>query len=127
MNKRYLLFFWELPQLILAFILYCILRTKIISCIKYNDARVYITRGFPGGISLSFVIFLNKNSAAGMKSIKHEYGHTLQSLRLGWLYLIVIGIPSITRVIIWNIFKLESKKYYEGYPENWANRLGGAQ
>ena len=55
----------------------------------------------------------------------HEYGHTIQSLILGPLYLIVIGIPST----IWG-FLFEKKRKEEQIPygafftEKWANRLG---
>ena len=55
----------------------------------------------------------------------HEYGHTIQSLILGPLYLIVIGIPST----MW-AFLFEKKRKDEHIPygafftEKWANRLG---
>ena len=55
----------------------------------------------------------------------HEYGHTIQSLILGPLYLIVIGIPST----MW-AFLFEKKRKDEQIPygafftEKWANRLG---
>ena len=55
----------------------------------------------------------------------HEYGHTIQSLILGPLYLIVIGIPST----LWG-FLFEKKRKDEQIPygafftEKWANRLG---
>lgn len=54
----------------------------------------------------------------------HEYGHTIQSLILGPLYLIVIGIPST----MW-AFLFEKKRKDEQIPygafftEKWANRL----
>jgi hypothetical protein len=35
-----------------------------------------------------------------------------------------VGLPSILRVLIWNIRRLDQKKYYMGYPEDWANKLG---
>ncbi|MBO5081208.1 MAG: hypothetical protein J6C06_01235 [Lachnospiraceae bacterium] len=55
----------------------------------------------------------------------HEYGHTIQSLILGPLYLIVIGFPST----IWG-FLFEKKRKEEQIPygtfftEKWANKLG---
>lgn len=57
----------------------------------------------------------------------HEYGHTIQSLMLGPLYLIIIGIPSF----LWGFLPSVSKKrrdeqisYFAFYTEKWANSLG---
>lgn len=57
----------------------------------------------------------------------HEYGHTIQSIILGPLFLLVIGLPSS----LWaNIprFKQYRKQneisYYAFYTERWANYLG---
>ena len=116
---------WELPQILLALILYAIMRKRIVQAIDYKDSKVFFVRDFPGGISLSFIIFLNDIDLNNLRAIKHEYGHTIQSLRLGWFYLVIVGAPSLIRANIWNHYKLEEKKYYEGVPENWADLLGG--
>ena len=57
----------------------------------------------------------------------HEYGHTIQSLVLGPLYLLVVGLPSI----IWlnapflaNMRKQRDLSYYAFYTERLANALG---
>ena len=55
----------------------------------------------------------------------HEYGHTIQSLILGPLYLIVIGIPST----LWGFFGGRKRReqqipYCVFFTESWANRLG---
>ncbi|MBQ8826130.1 MAG: hypothetical protein IJ007_03435 [Oscillospiraceae bacterium] len=57
----------------------------------------------------------------------HEYGHTIQSLILGPLYLILIGIPST----LWGFSPSLSKKrknesisYFSFFTEKWANCLG---
>ncbi len=116
---------WELPQILLAAVLYVILKKRIIQTIIYKDSKVFFVKGFPGGISLSFIIFLNDVDLNNQRAIKHEYGHTIQSFYLGWLYLVIVGAPSIIRANIWNHYKLENQKYYEGFPENWADSLGG--
>lgn len=121
---RKLLIFWELPQFILALILLIIFKKRIFKTEKYIDANIYFVMGFPGGISLSYLIFLNELDLNNLRAIKHEYGHTIQSKYLGWFYLIIVGLPSIIRAKIWNTYKLEDKKYYKGFPENWADRLG---
>lgn len=55
----------------------------------------------------------------------HEYGHTIQSLMLGPLYLIIIGIPST----LWGFAGAKKRKneqipYGAFFTEGWANRLG---
>ena len=69
-------------------------------------------------------IILNDKYSGNELSIKHEYGHSIQSSYFGWFYLLIIGLPSIIRVIVWRIRRLKSLDYYMGYPENWANKLG---
>ena len=101
------------------------MKKRIIQAIDYKDSKVFFVKDFPGGISLSFMIFLDDIDLNNQRAIKHEYGHTVQSLYLGWFYLVIVGVPSIIRASIWNHYKLEDKKYYEGFPENWADLLGG--
>jgi hypothetical protein len=115
---------WELPQILLALILYAVMKKRIIQAIDYKDSKVFFVRDFPGGISLSFMIFLNNIDLDNLRAVKHEYGHTIQSLCLGWFYLVIVGAPSIIRASIWKHYKLEDKKFYEGFPENWADSLG---
>jgi hypothetical protein len=60
--------------------------------------------------------------------IAHEYGHTIQSHKLGLVYLLVIGLPSL----IWaGCFEKYRKKhgvsYYSFYTEKWADKLGGVE
>jgi len=57
----------------------------------------------------------------------HEYGHTIQSLILGPLYLPVMGIPST----LWGFLpacnakrKKEQISYFRFFTERWANALG---
>ena len=121
---RRLLFPWELPQVLLGIMFLIALKKRTTSLEHYEASSVYFVKGFPGGISLAFLIFLNSDEQGKSRAVKHEYGHTRQSLFLGWLYLFIVGVPSIFRAVIWNNFKLDSEKYYEGFPENWADRLG---
>ncbi len=57
----------------------------------------------------------------------HEYGHTVQSLILGPVYLIAMGIPST----LWGFLpgcnkkrKEEGLSYFSFFTEKWANQLG---
>ena len=49
----------------------------------------------------------------------------MQSRMLGWLYLFVIGIPSILWAAWWN--EGQNRSYYSFYTERWADRLGGVE
>ena len=87
-------------------------------------------------VSLGLFIFVSGNpcyrgiptieEAAG-RLLVHEYGHTIQSLILGPLYLIVTGLPSIVWASIPGLRKMRRKKqisYFSFYTERWANHLG---
>ena len=85
----------------------------------YGDARVLYSEKMKGGISLGrYIILPWKYREYGKgsfieKTHKHEYGHTRQSLRLGWLFLLVIGIPSITWAWMHSTFKkFQTVDYY---------------
>lgn len=57
----------------------------------------------------------------------HEYGHTIQSIILGPLFLVVIGLPSCIWANIPRLKRYRKKNkisYYSFYPERWANYLG---
>lgn len=114
---------WELPQNILGFIVSKIFKAEPIAV--FTDAIVY-KWNIPGGMSLGKHIFVYEPKDLSM--VKHEYGHTLQSKKLGWFYLLVIGLPSI----IWaNCFgwyrKKTGKSYYSFYTESWADKLAGIE
>lgn len=83
-----------------------------------------------GGISLGKRIILPRKYAWLSNSyvclaLAHEWGHTRQSLYLGWLYLPIIGIPSITWAWLHSSFKcFDTISYYSFFTERWADRLG---
>ena len=57
----------------------------------------------------------------------HEYGHTIQALLLGPLYLLLIGLPSITWAGLPQFQRMRSRKnipYTKLYCEKWASKLG---
>ncbi len=115
---------WELPQAVLAGIITLFSYKRVSGIEIYKNSKILYVKDFPGGISLGRLIFLNDRYQGDDMSRKHEYGHSLQSLFLGWAYLPIVGLPSILRVLVWRKKKLDKKKYYQGYPEDWANRLG---
>ena len=68
-----------------------------------------------------------RNIGCSAVSIKdHEWGHTRQSIRWGWLYLPGPGLCSICWVGLRRISaKLRAKSYYSVWPENQADKFGG--
>lgn len=77
--------------------------------------------------SLSMGMFLFMGYGAGPRFLKHEYGHSIQSLILGPFYLIAIGIPSF----LWcNVPGCGMKwrdgrvSYFSVWHERWADRCG---
>ena len=114
-----LLVIWQLPQIIVALFMLPFLGNK--KLIKYdNYCWAYDCEKMSGAISLGCFIFLSPYSAKQKTTIAHEYGHVKDSHKYGWLYLIIVGIPSILNA--WFNF---TKCYYDWYPEKWANKNAG--
>ena len=82
----------------------------------FVTSEPYFTKKFEGEISAKEL---------SNRLLVHEYGHTIQSLILGPLYLIVIGIPST----LWGFLggkkrRDEQVPYGAFFTEKWANQLG---
>ena len=82
-----------------------------------------------GSISLGMFVFLSDrlNERRARCILAHEYGHTIQSLILGPLYLPVIGLPSVIWAGVPAFSRMRKKRnmsYYRLYTERWANHLG---
>lgn len=101
-------FTWELPQTIVGwfFTVFCALagrvdRVDVLGGITFVSGRVH---SFGGGVSLGTFVDLwlwhemrgeNERFVLGDQLCMHEFGHTADSQRFGWLYLPVIGLPSL--------------------------------
>ena len=123
--RNLILFIWQLPQHIVALIYfgYLVMMCKDLGVdSRYKQATV-IPCVMRGAVTLGNYVFVGLNSEY-KKTVKHELGHTIQSKILGPLYLIVIGIPSITYCGLRRLFpSLRKKNYYNFYTEKWANNL----
>ncbi len=117
-----LLWIWCFPQMLLGLILKVIYKGK--PTVYHIDGKIYSvyhSKLKSGSISLGKFILLCETHHNNEITIKHEYGHYIQSLLLGPLYLLVIGIPSF----LWaNVFWNGKSDYYSFYTEKWANKLG---
>lgn len=130
---------WGLPQTLVGLALYLYWLPRARTRRLYHGAIVTEwTTG--GGISLGLFIFVSEKasryqvdgrilteaeSKAGVRV--HEYGHCIQSLLLGPVYLIAVGLPSYLWANLPALRRYRREKgvsYYAVYPERWANRLG---
>ena len=117
---------WCLPQTLVAWIVRVFM--KVDHKEKHGHAIVYNTCMKRASVSLGHKIYLCERDWNDEYLIKHEIGHYKQSLMVGWLYLLVIALPSV----IWNVWGFERalKKnpevsYYDYWTEHWADKLGG--
>ena len=132
--KGILFWFWEFPQNLVGFII-----SRFANKLDSDDEMsVYIANNFfNSAVSLGeyrIADKIYKNHAVSFRKMKqHEYGHTLQSRRFGWLYFIIVGLPSLVRNIYDRIAhknwtnEERTKWYYGSWPENNADKLGGVR
>ena len=125
--KAILLYIWQLPQNLLGLILRLIWKPE--KEMIYKGVKYSFTQSFPSGISLGEYVILKRYpfNKYTWNSVKHEYGHTRQSVRYGWFYLLVIGLPSLLGNIYDRIFKKGSVWYYNQPWEKGADKLGGVE
>ena len=108
-------FTYELPQTLLGYILTKIYSKELLEVKEYNSARVHIYNRYPGGISLGRYILVQDTSwfpEYQKRTIKHEYGHCVQSKYLGWLYLPVVGICSGLNALIYKWLILINPSFF---------------
>lgn len=123
--RNLILFIWQLPQHLLAilYIGYLVMMCKDLGVDSRYKQAIVIPCVMRGAVTLGCYVFVGLNSEY-RKTVKHELGHTIQSKILGPLYLIVIGIPSITYCGLRRIFpSLRKKNYYDFYTEKSADYL----
>jgi hypothetical protein len=131
--KTLLSFAWEAPQTLLG--VACLgveaWRDRVVR-LEIEQGRLLV-ESTGTGLSLGHVVFWtrehNRWQEMDDSNRWHELGHTKQSRLLGWLYLPLVGVPSISRAAFALVYReLTGRvwtRYYEGYPEKWADRLGG--
>jgi len=122
---RWYNFLWEGLQTLLGCIVLLFLKQKTFSPYLYKGRQVvWFEKGkFFSGTSLGYWILLPYD--AGDKTTAHEWGHCVQSKRLGLFYLPVVGIPSLRNNLRSRYCERTKENYYNLYPEEEADRLGG--
>lgn len=126
--KEIMLFIWQLPQNLLGLLLVWFYKPTRMYALD-NGVEIHYSHRMRGGISLGKYAIVNDGhyrlsleDSLKRNTVRHEaIGHTKQSRMLGWLYLIVIGLPSL----IWAIVCFDPKQYYKFYTEKWADRIAG--
>lgn len=114
-----LLALWQLPQTLIGLLfLPFVGKKRLVADGHYN--LCYEGELMTGGVSLGSICIVSPR-LTDAEDIAHEFnGHTVDSRRWGWLYLLVIGIPSLLNTIF-----LFAGNYYDFYTERWANDHAG--
>ncbi|MBQ8515658.1 MAG: hypothetical protein IJ496_09705 [Ruminococcus sp.] len=115
---------WGFPQTLLGGIIFLLNRHS--RPYLYHGAVVSHWRSHLSA-SIGPFVFISRQHVSSRRLLVHEYGHTLQSLLLGPLYLPLIGLPSMLWMLLPCFRKMRRKRhisYYSFYTESWANRWG---
>jgi hypothetical protein len=123
---------WSQPQTLIGWIVSLFFSKE--RKIKYEKALLLSTsdmningKVFGYGLTLGKYIIISKS---GYKYVKHEWGHSIQSLILGPLYLPLIGITSLfwaclsLCIYLFTGKAMTETEYYKNPFEAWANILG---
>lgn len=128
---------WGILQNIGGFINFLILKkTNISSChgAIVSDYRPRSRRLRTGCFATGMFIFLDESRTRDpdtrARLITHEYGHTIQSIIFGPLFIPFVALPSMA----WSLIYSKRRSYYRSqgvlytsrYPEKQANRYGEA-
>ena len=116
------LYFWQFPQNLLGLLFLLVLRTRRLVH-EQDGRRFYVARAMRGAISLGDYIIISENSARRKPVYDHEFGHTVDSRKWGWLYLPVIGLCSGLHCLLYD----RDANYYDYWTERRANRFGGIE
>ncbi len=114
-----------LPQNILGTLLHASLQLvgAVVDVGHFNEVTLVITN-WPIGVSLGKTIILPE-SYITERYIRHEYGHTLQGYKHGPFYLLLEGTVSAAQALLSYLLPGFADDYYERWPEDEANSLGG--
>ncbi|MCM1440319.1 MAG: hypothetical protein NC131_14115 [Roseburia sp.] len=127
---------WGILQTLLGFVVFLF---NINNKHYFYHGAIITERKKPSSVSLGMFVFTTVTpmkdkrtenaihyNELGKRLLVHEYGHTIQSLILGPLYLPIIGIPST----IWGFLPYFQRKrnngvsYFSFFTEKSANYLG---
>jgi len=117
---------WGFPQSLVGLIVYLQNRNKP----HFEYHGTVVTRwGKRGSMGVGMFLFLGDYTDPQREKqvLVHEFGHAVQSMILGPLFLIVMGIPSFLWANLKPCKRMREEKgvsYYSFYPEKNANFFG---
>lgn len=131
--KVALLALWQLPQNLAGLFVVLVTRAKQY---RVDNVLVYAAPLFGSAVSLGNYIIVDEKyfdivlassfpAESLVRTIMHEYGHNVQSRRLGWFYLPCIGLPSLIGNLYSRVARKPASWYYRQPWEAWADELGG--
>ncbi len=119
---------WGLPQNLVGGVFYLYYRLKGCPHFRYQGAFGVVWTNPSGSMSMGSFLFMHPNWTPENKALlEHEYGHTIQSLFFGPLYLLTVGLPSVLWAGLPYFKKLRRegrRGYYTVFPEKQASGLG---
>ena len=115
-------YLWQLPQHLLAL---CLIHIYDFSKLRSGEWILETDIPYFTAVSLGeYRLYFQQRYVEHEVVVKHERGHSKQSLYLGPFYLLLIGLPSA----IGNLLHRHIKFDYYGQPwEKWADKLGGVE
>ena len=114
---------WGQPQTLAGLVIFlCCRRSRHVSF----PGAVHTRWPHRNGISLGMFIFTpDRGDDWDGAMVWHEYGHTFQSLMLGPLYLLVVGLPSAVWCGCFGGYRRRKCLPYSAFfTERWADALG---
>lgn len=127
----YLLSFtWGIVMTAIGFLIGGVLTLFGNRAIKEGPCWCFIVGDNWGGVSLGPVMLMSPANYMAGRTVKHEFGHSLQNCVWGPLFPFVIALPSAGR---WNKFRILRKKgikpteeyddaWFEGQATEWGNK-----
>ena len=127
---------WGIIQTLFGFVVFLV---NIKRKHYFYHGSIVTERDAPSSVSLGMFVFVTSNPMMDkrlenkipddeipQRLLVHEYGHTIQSLIFGPLYLIVMGIPSKLWGFLPSCQKRREKggSYFSFFTEKFANYLG---
>lgn len=128
--KRFIYILWQsvwgIPQMMVGLILLLVFGRKRTSFYK---GSVIVRWKLRNSASLGIFLFISDSLSEGeyKRMLVHEFGHSVQSLILGPLYLPLISLPSAVWCGLPLLRRYREKNgisYYSFYTERWADLLG---